>query len=314
VADGDLSTSWIGDARASLERVIRGKPRAIDLVLTGVLAGGHILIEDVPGVGKTTLAKTLARSLSLSFARIQFTPDLLPSDILGTNTLSPKDHTISFLPGPIFTNVVLADEINRASPRTQSALLEAMNESQVTVDGKTMPLPSPFIVLATQNPVDFHGTYPLPEAQLDRFVIRVSMGYPSLEEEVGMLFDRQESDPLSSVTQVVSRDHLIATQEKVRHVEVRPDVARYLARLCQKSRGHPDIALGASPRGSLVLFRACQARALLSGRSYVTPDDVRDLALPVLSHRIQLTDKARYGGRGVEDVLADLITQIPVPT
>lgn len=312
--DGDSPASWINEARIALERVIRGKPRAIELVLIGVLAGGHVLVEDVPGVGKTTLAKALARALSLSFSRIQFTPDLLPSDILGTNVLSPKDHSLSFQPGPVFTNILLADEINRASPRTQSALLEAMNESQVTVDGKTLPLPEPFLVLATQNPIDFQGTYPLPEAQLDRFILRVSMGYPALDDEVGMLFDRQSTDPLSTVNPVVSAVELVATQMRVRQIEVADRVARYLTQIVQKTRGHADVALGASPRASLVLFRASQARALLAGRTFVTPDDVRDLVGPVLSHRVQLTDKARYGGRGTEDVLVDIVTQVPVPT
>lgn len=299
---------------SELEKVIVGKPEAIDLLLTGLLSGGHVLVEDVPGVGKTTLAKALARALDLDFARVQFTPDLLPSDILGTHVLNPREGALTFQQGPIFTHVLLADEINRASPRTQSALLEAMNEGQVTIDGKTMRLPEPFVVLATQNPVDFAGTYPLPEAQLDRFVLRLSMGYPPIDEEVRMLDDRRRVDPLEAVPRVLNRAELVERLAAVRAVDVAARVARYVAELCAASRDHEDVVLGASPRASLTLYRAAQARAHLRGRSYVTPDDVQSLAVPVLSHRIKLTDRARYGGRSADATVAAIVAKVPVPT
>ncbi len=299
--------------RKTLAGVIRGKPEAIDLLLVGALSGGHVLIEDVPGVGKTTLAKSFARALDLDFARVQFTPDLLPSDILGTHTLHPREGTLSFQRGPIFVNVLLADEINRASPRTQSALLEAMSEEQVTIDGTTMKLPSPFLVLATQNPVDFQGTYPLPEAQLDRFVLRLSVGYPAEADELEMLFDRKERDPLAAVHPVATRAELITIIGAVRHVRVEERVARYMRRIVQATRDHADVALGVSPRGTLILYRACQARAFLEGKSYVTPDDVQHLASSVLGHRIMVTERARYGGRGAASVLEEVITATSVP-
>jgi MoxR-like ATPase len=305
---------WIERLRRSLAAVLRGKPEAIEHLLIGVLASGHVLIEDVPGVGKTTLAKALARSVDLEFSRIQFTPDLLPSDILGTHVLNPREGSLTFQPGPVFTHVLLADEINRASPRTQSALLEAMNEGQATIDGKTMRLPEPFVVLATQNPTDFQGTYPLPEAQLDRFVLRLKIGYPSLDEELGMLFDRQGKDPLDAVERVLTRDELVGMREATQRIEVKESVARYLTKVCVATRDHEELSLGASPRGTLVYFRACQARALLSGRAFVTPSDVQALAVPVLAHRVQLTERARYGGRDTSGVLADILTRIPVPT
>jgi MoxR-like ATPase len=299
--------------RTALGSVIRGKPEAIELLLVGALSGGHVLIEDVPGVGKTTLAKTLARALDLKFARIQFTPDLLPSDILGTHTLNPKEGTLTFRRGPVFTHVLLADEINRASPRTQSALLEAMSEEQVTVDGETLRLPAPFIVLATQNPVEFQGTYPLPEAQLDRFVLRFALGYPGEDDELGMLEDRREQDPLSLVQPVASGSELLELIEAARRVHVQERVARYIRSVVARTREHDDVALGVSPRGTLVLYRACQARALLKGRDHVIPDDVQDLSVPVLAHRMQITERARYGGKATESVCADAIASLPVP-
>jgi MoxR-like ATPase len=299
--------------RKTLAGVIRGKPEAIDLLLVGALSGGHVLIEDVPGVGKTTLAKSFARALDLDFARVQFTPDLLPSDILGTHTLHPREGTLSFQRGPIFVNVLLADEINRASPRTQSALLEAMSEEQVTIDGTTLKLPSPFLVLATQNPVDFQGTYPLPEAQLDRFVLRLSVGYPAEADELEMLFDRKERDPLAAVHPVATRAELITIIGAVKHVRVEERVALYMRRIVQATRDHADVALGVSPRGTLILYRACQARAFLEGKSYVTPDDVQHLASSVLGHRIMVTERARYGGRGAASVLEEVIKATSVP-
>jgi MoxR-like ATPase len=299
--------------RKALGRVILGKAEVIELLLVGVLGGGHVLVEDVPGVGKTTLAKALARAFRASFARVQFTPDLLPSDILGSQVLSPRDGALSFHRGPIFANVLLADEINRASPRTQSALLEAMSEAQVTVDGVTHPLPAPFFVIATQNPVDYQGTYPLPEAQLDRFLIRIGVGYPALADELAMLFSRQREDPLAAVEPLATMDDLLAMQTEVREVEVKEPVAEYLLRIVAATREHRSVELGASPRGALALFRAAQARAFLAGRRWVSPDDVEHLAGPVLAHRLVLTTEARYGGTTARTLLAGMVQATPVP-
>ena len=293
---------------------MRGKDDVIDLLLVGLLGAGHVLVEDVPGVGKTTLAKALARALDVTFTRVQFTPDLLPTDILGSQVLDPKAGTFSFQQGPIFTSVLLADEINRASPRTQSALLEAMNESQVTVDGVTHPLPSPFFVVATQNPADYQGTYPLPEAQLDRFMLRIGVGYPSAEAELGMILARKTEDPLAKVRAVCTAARIAELQREVREVEVKDAVARYMLAIVQRTREAVPLELGISPRGALAFFRACQARALLLARAYVSPEDVHALAAPVLAHRVQLTTQARYGGTTVVGVLADVVKAIPVPT
>jgi MoxR-like ATPase len=299
--------------RASLAAVISGRPDAVERLLLGVLSGGHVLIEDVPGVGKTTLARTLAKAFSAQCTRVQFTPDLLPTDILGAQVLDPRDGSFAFHKGPIFTNVLLADEINRASPRTQSALLEAMNEAQVTVDGVTYPLPRPFFVLATQNPIDSQGTFPLPEAQLDRFILRLSVGYPSQDAALAMLLARQRHDPLDAVSALADAAALIELQTRVRDVEVRENVARYLLRVVEATRDHPDIALGVSPRGALAYFRAVQARAFLAGRKYATPDDVQDLAPAVLAHRVVLTPKARYGGVRDEDLIRAVLQRVEVP-
>ncbi len=301
------------EIRVAVGRVIRGKADAIELLLLTLLAGGHALVEDVPGVGKTTLAKALARVFQVGFSRVQFTPDLLPTDILGSLVLDPAQGSFSFHRGPIFTNVLLADEINRASPRTQSALLEAMSESQVTVDGTTYPLAPPFFVFATQNPHEFSGTYPLPEAQLDRFLIRIAVGYPGADEELAMLYARQRDEPLDELVALASREDLEAIQTAVRNVEVKPAVGRYLLGVVAATRGHKDVVLGASPRGTLSLFRAAQARAYLSGREYVSPDDIQALAAPVLAHRITLTPEARYGGRGAEGVLSDVLQNLRIP-
>jgi MoxR-like ATPase len=299
--------------RTSLCNVIRGKPEAIEQLLIAVLAGGHVLLEDVPGVGKTTLAKALARTLGLGFSRVQFTPDLLPTDILGMNVLDPRDGTFSFHPGPIFTHLLLADEINRASPRTQTALLEAMNECQVTLENKTRPLPEPFLVIATQNPVDSQGTYPLPEAQLDRFLLRITLGYPDEGDELEVLFDRQTADPLAQVEQALDGPGLLALQRQVRAVTVKRDVGRYLLAVVRATRQHPDLEMGASPRASLALFRSCQARALLHGRDWVGPDDVQKLAGPVLEHRVVLSSSARYGRNSTASILADSVSSVQVP-
>jgi MoxR-like ATPase len=299
--------------RASLGAVIQGKGEAIELLLVGVLAGGHVLVEDVPGVGKTTLAKALARVFAMTYARVQFTPDLLPADILGSQVLDPRAGSFSFHAGPVFTHVLLADEINRASPRTQSALLEAMSEAQVTIDGVTHELPRPFFVLATQNPNEYSGTYPLPEAQLDRFLVRMGIGYPSAEAELSMLYARQREDPLDAVRAVASAEDLARMQAAVREVEVKPPVARYLLSIVAATRQHKDLELGVSPRGALALFRAAQARAYVAGRAWASPDDVQVLAGPVLGHRVALTPEARYAGRAAELILGDVVSGVRVP-
>ncbi len=300
--------------RAALRSVVQGKEDIIDLLLVGLLGAGHVLVEDVPGVGKTTLAKALARSLDVTFTRVQFTPDLLPTDILGSQVLNPREGSFAFHKGPIFTNVLLADEINRASPRTQSALLEAMNEAQATVDGVTHMLPAPFFVVATQNPSDYQGTYPLPEAQLDRFLLRIGVGYPSADAELAMLFARKGSDPLAKVTATCDSVTVSRIQAEVREVEVKDAVARYLLAIVHRTRQAASLELGISPRGALAFFRASQARALLQGRTYVSPEDVHALAAPVLAHRIQLTTQARYGGITAEAAIANVVREVPVPT
>jgi MoxR-like ATPase len=299
--------------RDELGQVIRGRQEAVELLLTGILAGSHVLLEDVPGVGKTTLAKALAKILSVDFTRVQFTPDLLPADILGSQVLNPRDGSLSFRRGPIFTNVLLADEINRASPRTQSALLEAMNEGQVSIEGTTHLLPSPFFVLATQNPVDFQGTYPLPEAQLDRFLLRFGVGYPEAEDELEILFAHQVAAPLDSVEPVAGIEDLLGMMEAVRRVVVKREVAAYLLKLVEASRNHPRLSLGVSTRGALSYFRAAQARSFLCGRSYMSPDDLQQLAVPVLAHRVQLNSEARYGGQTASSILAEIVAEVPVP-
>ncbi len=308
-----IPAETLGRIRRALTSVISGRPDAVERLLLGVLSGGHVLLEDVPGVGKTTLARTLARAFRVQCTRVQFTPDLLPTDILGAQVLDPRDGTFSFHRGPVFTNVLLADEINRASPRTQSALLEAMNEGQVTVDGATHALPRPFFVLATQNPVESQGTFPLPEAQLDRFVLRLSVGYPSQDAALAMLFARQRADPLDAVEALADGAALGELQSLVREVEVRESVARYLLRVVEATRDHADVALGVSPRGALAYFRAVQARAFLEGRRYATPDDVQELAGPVLAHRLVLTPKARYGGMRDEDLVRAVLKRVEVP-
>lgn len=299
--------------REQIDRVIVGKDAVIELLLVALFCDGHVLLEDVPGIGKTMLAKTLARSLGCTFSRIQFTPDLLPSDITGVNVFNQKLGDFEYRGGPILAEVVLADEINRAGPRTQSALLEAMEERQVTVDGVTRPLPRPFLVLATQNPVELEGTFPLPEAQVDRFLMRIGLGYPDEEEEVAILRRFRTDDPLVELAPVVESGQLLAMQAAVRHVFVHPAVERYLVRLVQATRSHSGILLGVSPRGALALYRTAQARAAGAGRAYVLPDDVQALLQPVLGHRILLTSQTRVRGRAVADILAEIAAQTPVP-
>jgi MoxR-like ATPase len=297
----------------NLQLVIKGKSEQLELLLMAILAGGHALLEDVPGVGKTTLAKALAKTFDGEFKRIQFTPDLLPGDILGSSIYNPKTGEFTFKAGPIFSHVVLADEINRASPRTQSALLEAMSEGQVTTEGTTAQLPDPFLVIATQNPVEFHGTYPLPEAQLDRFLVRFSMGYPDQESELQMLLGQRVSHPLSLLKPVATFDDLKALRTTVSSITVSDDLTRYMLELVKKTRGDARLKLGSSPRGSLAIYKASQARAFMQGRDYVTPDDVKALAKPVLAHRMILETKTRYSGETADSIMEEHLNSIPVP-
>jgi MoxR-like ATPase len=301
--------------RAGVAGVLLGKPEVIQLSLVALLAEGHLLIEDVPGVGKTLLAKALARSLGCSFHRIQFTPDLLPSDLLGTSVYHQASGTFVFQPGPIFAQVVLADEINRATPRTQSALLEAMSDRQVSLDGRTHPLGPPFFVLATQNPYEFEGTYPLPESQLDRFLMRLRLGYPDRAAERLILSGHRDGEPVDHLQPAVSGEEVAGLQESVRAVRVDDSLSDYLLDLVEATREHPDVHLGASTRAALGLYRAAQALALVEGRDYVIPDDVKRLAGAVLAHRL-LVRRARagQGGDSAEQIVAEIIRQTPVPS
>jgi MoxR-like ATPase len=299
--------------QASVGRVIVGKNETVELMLLVLLCEGHVLIEDVPGIGKTTLAKALARSLGLRFRRIQFTPDLLPSDITGTSVFNQKLSEFEYRPGPVMTQILLADEINRAGPRTQSALLEGMQERQVTVDGVTRPLPRPFMVIATQNPIELEGTFPLPEAQIDRFLMRVALGYPEEGEERDILRRFREADPLEELASVVDSDVILQLQQIVRRVYVHQTVEGYILRLTRATRRTPDLRLGVSPRGSMALYRTSQALAAIRGRAYVIPDDVKYLARPTLAHRLIPSSRTRLRGQTADQILSDLITELPVP-
>jgi len=297
----------------NVEHVIVGKHQEVELALIALLCQGHLLIEDVPGVGKTVLAKSLARSIGCAFKRIQFTPDLLPSDVTGVSVYNQKTGEFEFRPGPVLAQVVLADEINRATPRTQSALLECMEERQITVDGLTHPMPRPFLVMATQNPIEYEGTFPLPEAQLDRFLIRLSLGYPGKGDELTILERQQIAHPIEQLAQVVDAAELLDTQQEIRGIYVDGLVREYIVAAVAATRRHPEVYLGASPRGSLGLFRAAQARAALLGRDYVIPDDVKALAEPVLAHRIIVSPSARVRSIGSKAVVAEVLQSIPVP-
>lgn len=298
---------------ANVGRVIVGKGEAIELALAAILCDGHLLIEDVPGIGKTTLARALAATLGCSFRRLQFTPDLLPSDVTGISYYNQKRQEFEFRPGPVMAQVLLADEINRATPRTQSALLEAMQERQITVDGETYPLPRPFLVLATQNPIELEGTFPLPEAQIDRFLMRIRLGYPSEAEENDLLLRFERRDPLPDLKPVCSPAEILAAQEEVRQVRVERSVREYLVRVVRATRDHPAVEVGASPRGALALYRACQALAGLRGRDFVLPDEVKRLAPAVLTHRLVISPQTRLRGRRPEEVLQEIVDTVPVP-
>lgn len=297
---------------ANIEKVMVGKRREVQYVLVALLCQGHVLLEDVPGVGKTTMVRALAKSLGCDFKRIQFTPDLLPSDVTGVSVYNQKTGEFEFRAGPIMSQVVLADEINRTSPKTQSALLECMEEGQVTVDGITYKMPAPFLVLATQNPIEYEGTFPLPEAQLDRFLLRLRLGYPTLEEE-RLIVDRSKQPPIDELEQALSGAEVTALQREVKEIFVDPSVQDYIISLVQATRDHREIYLGSSPRGSIALYRTSQALALIRGREYVTPDDVKEMAPLVLSHRLIVKPEAQLRGAGAEQLVAEIMAQVRVP-
>jgi MoxR-like ATPase len=308
------NNSLIEQLRNNMAAVVIGKPEVVRLCVVALLAGEHVLLEDVPGVGKTLVGKALARSLDGQFRRIQFTPDLLPGDITGSSLYDPQTRQLSFGPGPIFANIVLADEINRATPRTQSALLEAMSERQVSADGETHELPGPFMVIATQNPVEFEGTYPLPESQLDRFLLRLSVGYPEREAELEVLASHRDGEPVEKLQPAISREQVVQLQEAVRRVEVEDSINSYLLDIVDATRGCEDLHTGVSTRGALALYRAGQAAALVEGRQYVVPDDIKQLAVPVMAHRV-ISRGYLHGGQreAIEALIQRLVDEVAVP-
>jgi MoxR-like ATPase len=297
----------------NIEKVIIGKRSSVELAVISLLCQGHLLIEDVPGVGKTVLARSLAKSLGCIFSRIQFTPDMLPSDVTGVSIYNQVSTQFEFRPGPIMAQVVLSDEINRATPKTQAALLEAMEEHQITVDGVTHALPRPFMVLATQNPIEYEGTFPLPEAQLDRFLVRLTLGYPEMNDEINILERQQFQHPVNDLQQVASADELMKAQESIKSIYVAPAIKRYIVELTRQTRQHVDVYLGASPRGSLALFRTGQARAAIQGRDFVLPDDIKALVKPALSHRVILGPAARLRDLSGDQILDEILSKVPVP-
>ena len=297
----------------NVEQVIIGKQDALQKTILALLVQGHVLIEDVPGVGKTMLARTIARSIGCSFKRIQFTPDMLPSDVTGVSVFNQRDREFEFREGPIFAQIVLVDEINRATPKTQSALLEAMEERQVSVDGQTYKMPTPFLVMATQNPIEYEGTFPLPEAQLDRFMLRIRLGYVSKSEEINILSAQQFKHPLENLEQVLTQEELVQLQDAVKEVYVDDSIKQYIISIVDATRNHPDIYLGSSPRGSLALYKTTQALSALLGRDYVIPDDVKTLAEPTLAHRLIISPAARMKNVDADNVIAEILNSIPVP-
>ena len=297
----------------NVEQVIVGKHETVQLTVIALLCEGHVLIEDVPGTGKTMLAKSVAKSLGCDFRRIQFTPDMLPSDVTGVSVFNQKTREFEFRPGPVMAQIVLTDEINRATPKTQSALLEAMEERQITVDGVTYPMKLPFLVLATQNPIEYEGTFPLPEAQLDRFMVRISLGYPEVDDEMTMLDRQQHAHPVTRIDQVVSGEELIQAQAHIKDVYINDLVKEYIVRLVNATRKHPDVYLGASPRGSIALYKTGQARAAILGRDYVIPDDIKALALVTLAHRLIISPSARIKNIDPRAVIQEILDSTPVP-
>ena len=302
-----------GRLKENIGQVIVGKEDVVELILISLLCEGHVLLEDVPGIGKTTLAKAMARSLDCSFSRIQFTPDLLPSDVTGISFFNQRSQTFEFRPGPLMSQIVLADEINRATPRTQSALLEAMQERQVTVDERTHHLPRPFIVMATQNPIELEGTFPLPEAQIDRFLMRLAVGYPSEEEENQIMLRFDAGDPLDDLGPVTTTEELLSLQRAVHQVHVEQTVREYLVRMVRATREHEAVELGVSPRGTLALYHTAQALAALRGRTFVIPDDIKTLVPHVLTHRIMISQRIRLRGRTPAQVVSEIVGEVPVP-
>ncbi len=297
----------------NIEKVIKGQSAAIRKLLAAFASGGHILLEDYPGTGKTTLAKALARSIGAQFKRIQFTPDLLPSDILGVSIFDQRDQTFRFHEGPIFTNILLADEINRASPRTQSALLEAMGEGQVSIDGKRYRLNDPFLVIATQNPVEFHGTYPLPEAQMDRFALQLSLGYVAPDEEAAILSAQEKSHPIDGIAACISMDDSVSLMQRAKEVRISDELKRYIVDLVGQTRLTQGVQLGASPRASLSLMKIAQALALLDGQSFVTPEHIHEIAVPVIAHRMAIDAQARFSGLTAQGIVEEILKTVPVP-